>query len=41
MILAILIFSEPRDETYAGASRLVEAGQAAGHTVIKLYEPHL
>lgn len=41
MNIGILIFSEPRDETYAGADRLVEAGQAAGHAVTKLYEPYL
>lgn len=41
MTIGILIFSEPRDEVFAGADRLVEAGQAAGHTMVKLYEPHL
>lgn len=41
MNIGILIFSEPRDEVFAGADRLVEAGKAAGHTVEKLYEPHL
>jgi ribosomal protein S6--L-glutamate ligase len=41
MTIGILIFSEPRDEVYAGADRLVEAGQTTGHTVVKLYEPHL
>lgn len=41
MTIGILIFSEPRDEAFAGADRLVEAGEAAGHIVVKLYEPHL
>ena len=41
MTIGILIFSEPRDEVYTGVDRLVSAGQAAGHTVVKLYEPHL
>jgi ribosomal protein S6--L-glutamate ligase len=41
MTIAILMFSESRDEAFAGVDRLVEAGQAAGHTMIKLYEPHL
>jgi len=41
MTIGILIFSEPRDKAYAGTERLVEAGHALGHTMIKLYEPHL
>lgn len=41
MSIGILIFSEPREEAFAGVDRLVEAGQAAGHTMLKLYEPHL
>lgn len=41
MTIGILIFSEPRDEVFAGADRLVEAGEAAGHIVVKLYEPYL
>ncbi|MBI4435613.1 hypothetical protein HY630_02990, partial [Candidatus Uhrbacteria bacterium] len=41
MNIGILIFSEPRDEVFAGADQLIEVGQRAGHTVKKLYEPHL
>ncbi|TAL50198.1 RimK family alpha-L-glutamate ligase [Patescibacteria group bacterium] len=41
MNIGILIFSEPRDEVFAGADQLVEAGQHAGHSVVKLYEPRL
>ncbi len=41
MTIAILVFSEPRDEVYAAVDRLSEAGLAAGHTVIKLSETHL
>ncbi|MBI4257299.1 RimK family alpha-L-glutamate ligase [Candidatus Uhrbacteria bacterium] len=41
MNIGILIFSGSRDEGYTGVDRLVEAGQAAGHTIVKIYEPHL
>ena len=41
MNIGILIFSGPRDEGYTGVDRLEEAGQAAGHTIVKIYEPHL
>ncbi len=41
MTIGILIFSKPHDDAFSGSDRLVEAGQAAGFTTIKLYEPHL
>ncbi len=40
MHIAILIFSEPADQSYAGVDRLEEAATARGHSVIRLYEPH-
>lgn len=41
MTIGILMFSEPRDEGYTGVDRLTQAGQAAGHTIVKIHEPHL
>jgi ribosomal protein S6--L-glutamate ligase len=41
MNIGILIFSEPSLEKYSSADRLVQAGEAMGHNVVKLYEPHL
>ena len=41
MNIGILIFSEPSQEKYSSADRLVDAGKAMGHNVVKLYEPHL
>ena len=40
MKIAILIFSEPSNECYAGVERLEEAAIARGHQVVRLYEPN-
>jgi len=39
MHIAILIFSEPSLECYAGVERLEQAAILRGHTVVRLYEP--
>jgi ribosomal protein S6--L-glutamate ligase len=41
MNIGILIFSEPSMEQYTAVDRLVEAGEAEKHSVVKLYEPRL
>ena len=40
MRIGILIFSYPKSEGYAGAERILEAGRARGHDMVKLYEPY-
>jgi ribosomal protein S6--L-glutamate ligase len=41
MKIGILLFSRPEFDIFAAADRLVEAGNALGHEVVKLYESRL
>lgn len=40
MNIGILIFSEPKIDTFSGTDKLAETGEEMGHTIHKLYEPY-